>query len=58
MKKVTGMIGNSSKTFTSQIDGTLSETLAKWINKGMKAIQNLPDTILPYPAKLAAQMGM
>ena len=58
MKKVTGMIGNASKTFVSQIAGTLSETLAKWINKGMKAIQNLPDTILPYPAKLAAQMGM
>ncbi len=58
MKKVTGMIGNASKTFVSQIAGTLSETLATWINKGMKAIQNLPDTLLPYPAKLAAQMSM
>ena len=58
MKKVTGMIGNASKTFTSQIAGTLSETLAKWINKGMKAIQNLPENILPYPAKLAAQLSM
>ena len=58
MKKVTGMIGNASKTFTSQIAGTLSETLAKWINVGMKAIQNLPENILPYPAKLATQLSM
>ena len=58
IKQVTGMIGNASKIFTSQIAGTLSETLAKWINKGMKAIQNLPENILPYPAKLAAQMSM
>ena len=58
MKKVTGMIGNASKTFVSQIAGTLSETLAKWINVGMKAIQRLPETILPYPAKLATQLSM
>lgn len=58
IKKVTGMIGNASKKFVGQIAGTLSDTLAVWINKGLKAIQRLPDNILPYPAKLAAQTSM
>ena len=58
MKQVTGMIGNASKKFVGQIAGTLSEVLAKWINQGLKAIQRIPGTILPYPAKLAAQTSL
>ena len=58
MKMVTGMIGNSTKKFVGQIAGALSDSLEKAINQALKAIQRIPDTILPYPAKLAAQTGL